>query len=190
MAKNLSLLLILAKLLLLHHAKRRKATVSSTTMIVANVGDKDCLHIVEENTLVTVTNVAGYLDLSPLAGDVSRLLLDGLLHWLVCGTSSTSNSATSSTNISVILTPKQLILETLAKMSVFEANVDCIMSSPDKSRLTKAYEYLVKLFSDKTNEVTREFALVLFSSFTQAHQEICCANSGRNLVTVLKCSHI
>ena len=31
-----------------------------------------------------------------------------------------------------------------------EANVDCIMSSPDKSRLTKAYKYLVKLFSDKT----------------------------------------
>ena len=47
----------------------------------------------------------------------------------------------STTGISVILTPKQLVLETLAKMSVFEANLDCIMYSPDKSRLTKAYEY-------------------------------------------------
>ena len=44
---------------------------------------------------------------------------------------------------------------------MLEANVDCIMSSPDKSRLTKAYEYLAKLFSDKTNEAIREFALVL-----------------------------
>ena len=45
----------------------------------------------------------------------------------------------------------------LAKMSVLEANVDCIMSSPDKSQLIKAYEYLVELFLDKTNKVTGEF---------------------------------
>ena len=49
------------------------------------VGDKIAFDSVRENSLVTVTNVAGYLDLSLLAGDVSRrLLLDGLLHWLVC----------------------------------------------------------------------------------------------------------
>ena len=114
--------------------------------------------------------------MSLLAGDVSRLLRDGLLHWLV-RQSMVADEPLSSSSISVILTPKQLVLETLAKMSVLEANVDCIMSSPDKSRLTKAYEYLVKLFSDKTNEVTREFALVLLSRFTQANQEICCTNS-------------
>ena len=184
MAKNPSLLLILAKLLLLHHAKRRKALTCDSQYNDSDCWWQDCLDIVRENTLVTVANVAGYLDLSLLAGDVSRLLLDGLLHWLVCR-SAVADEPLSSTSISVVLTPKQLVLETLAKMSVLEANVDCIMSSPDKSRLTKAYEYLVKLFSDKTNEVTREFALVLLSSFTQANQEICCANSERNLVTVL-----
>ena len=105
---------------------------------------------------------------------MSRLLLDGLLHWLV-RQSAVADEPLSNTSISVILTPKQLVLETLAKMSVLEASVDCIMSSPDKSMLRKAYEYLVKLFS--ANEVTREFALVLLSRFTQANQGICCANS-------------
>ena len=184
MAKNPSLLLILAKLLLLHHAKRKKTLACDSQYNDSDCWWQDCLDIVRENTLVTVANIAGYLDLSLLAGDVSRLLLDGLLHWLVCR-SAVADEPLTSTSVSVILTPKQLVLETLAKMSVLEANVDCIMGSPDKARLTKAYEYLVKLFSDKTNEVTREFALVLLSSFTQANQEICCANSERNLVTVL-----
>ena len=184
MAKNPSLLLILAKLLLLHHMKRKKALASDSQYNDSDSWWHDCLDTVRENTLVTVANIAGYLDLSLLAGNVSRLLIDGILHWLVCE-STVADEPLRSTSMSVVLTPKQLVLETLAKMSVLEANVDFILNSPDKSRLTKAYEYLVKLFSDKTNEVTREFALVLLSSFTQANQEICSANSERNLVTVL-----
>ena len=184
MAKNPSLLLILAKLLLLHHMKRKKLLAPDSQYNDSDTWWQDCLDIVRENTLVTIANIAGYLDLSPLAGNVSRLLLDGLLHWLVCQ-STVADEPLRSTSVSVILTPKQLVLETLAKMSVLETNVDCILNSPDKSRLVKVYEYLVKLFSDKTNEVTREFALVLLSSFTQANQEICSTNSERNLVTVL-----
>ena len=184
MAKNPALLLILAKLLLLYHMKRTKTLTSDSQYNDSDSWWQDCLDIVRENTLVTIANIAGYLDLSPLAGNVSRLLRDGLLHWLVCQ-SAEADEPLRSTSVSVILTPKQLVLETFAKMSVLESNVDFILSSPDKGRLAKAYEYLVKLFSDKTNEVTREFALVLLSSFTQANQEICSANSERNLVTVL-----
>lgn len=184
MARNPSLLLILAKLLLLHHLKRKKGLASDSQYNDSDCWWQDCLDTVRENTLVTIANIAGYLDLSPLAGNVSRLLLDGLLHWLVCQ-SAVADEPLRSTSVSVILTPKQLVLETMAKMSVLETNVEFILSSPDKTRLTKAYEYLVKLFSDKTNEVTREFALVLLSSFTQANQEICSKNSERNLVTVL-----
>jgi AT-rich interactive domain-containing protein 1 len=184
MAKNPALLLILAKLLLLYHMKRKKGIACDSQYNDSESWWQDCLDMVRENTLVTIANIAGYLDLSPLAGNVSRLLLDGLLHWLVCE-SAVADEPLRSTSASVVLTPKQLVLETLAKMSVLESNVDFILSSPDKPRLAKAYEYLVKLFSDKTNEVTREFALVLLSSFTQANQEICSANSERNLVTVL-----
>ena len=124
-AKNASLLLILAKL---HHAKRRKALTCDSQY---NCRWQDCLDIVRENTLLTVANIAGYLDLWLLAGDVSRLLLDGLLHWLVCR-SAVADEPLSTTSISVILTSKQLVLKSLAKMSVLEANVDCIMSSPDE----------------------------------------------------------
>ena len=109
----------------MHHAKRRKALTCDSQY------DSDgrwqvCLDFVRENSLLTVANIAGYLDLSLLAGDVSRLLLDGLLHWLVCR-SEVADEPLSSTSISVILTLKQLALETLVKMSVLEANVDCII---------------------------------------------------------------
>lgn len=184
MAKNTSLLLILAKLLMLHHVRRRKTLVSDSQYNDSNCWWQDCLDSVRENTLVTVANISGYLDLSLVDGDVGRSLLDGLLHWLVCQ-STIADEPLRSTSLAVCLTPKQLVLETLAKMSVMEANVDFILGSPDKDRLLKVYEYLVTLFSDKTNEVTREFALVLLSSFTQANQEICNASSERNLVTVL-----
>ena len=93
-----------------------------------------------------------------LAGDVSRVLLDGLLHWLVCR-SAVADEPLSSASISVILTPKQLVLEMLAKMSVLEANVNCIMRSPDKGGPAhKSLRVLSEIILHKTNEVTREFA--------------------------------
>lgn len=184
MAKNPSLLLLFAKLLLLHHMKRNKGLASDSQYNDTDCWWQDCLDSIRENVLVSIANIAGYLDLSPLAGNLSRLLLEGLIHWLVCQ-SAVADEPLRSTSASVLLTPKQLVLETLAKMSVLESNVDFILSSPNKAELVKVYEYLVKLFSDKSNEVTREFALVLLSSFTQANQEICSKNSERNLVTVL-----
>ena len=84
MAKNPSLFLILTNLLLLHNAKRRKALICDSQYNDSDCKWQDCLDIARESTLVTVADIAGYLDLSLLAGDVSHLLLDGLLHWLVC----------------------------------------------------------------------------------------------------------
>ena len=79
MAKNPSLLLIVAKLLLLHHAKLRKTLACDSQYNDSDCRWQDCLDIVRENTLVTVANIAGFLDLSLLAGDVNCLLLDGLI---------------------------------------------------------------------------------------------------------------
>ena len=184
MARHPSLLLILGKLLLLHH-KQKKGRRES---VDGQYNDEpcwwhDCLETVREHALVTVANIAGYLDLSLLTDTVSHPLLDGLLHWIVCQSATAVDSL--GTTAVTSLSPKHLVLETLAKMSVLESNVDFILMSPDKTRLSKVYEYLVKLFSDKTNEVTREFALVLLSSLTQADEGIASSCSEKNLITVL-----
>lgn len=186
MARHPSLLFILGKLLLLHHLQRRR---SDRLPEDGQYNDGqywwyDCLETVRENALVTIANIAGYLDLSVLTDAVSWPLLDGLLHWLVCQSAAAVDTIPTAAD-TIALSPKHLVLETLAKMSVLESNVDFILLSPDKARLTKVYKYLVKLFSDKTNEVTREFALVLLSSLTQADEAISSSCCEKNLITVL-----
>ena len=140
----------------MHHAKLKKALTCDSQYNESDCRWQDSLAIVRENSLVTVANIAGYLDLSLLAGDVSRMLLDGLLHWLVCR-SEVADEPLSSTSISVILTPKQLVLETLVKMSVLEANVDCIMSSSDKSWLSKSF------IITRNNHGPSHFRVLLFA---------------------------
>lgn len=187
MARHPSLLFILGKLLLLHHLQRRKGRRLSEQDGQYNDGQYwwyDCLETVRENALVTIANIAGYLDLSVLTDAVSCPLLDGLLHWLVCQSAAAVDTIPTAAD-TIALSPKHLVLETLAKMSVLETNVDFILMSPDKARLAKVYKYLIKLFSDKTNEVTREFALVLLSSLTQADEAISNSCYEKKLITVL-----
>ena len=121
--------------------KYQKPVVCSSQYKDSDCRWQDCLR---ESALITVADIAGHLDLSLPAGDVSRLLLDGPLHRLVCR-SVVADEPLSSTSISVILTPKQFVLETLAKMSVLEANVDCIMRLVATRHLQTCYNLLKQL---------------------------------------------
>lgn len=49
------------------------------------------LHLVRENTLVTISNISSSLDLSPFNDRIVLSLLEGLLHWAVCPSSYVSH---------------------------------------------------------------------------------------------------
>jgi len=94
MSKHPGLLLILGKLILLHHKhpERKQAPLTYEKEEEQDQGVScnkvewwwDCLEVLRENTLVTLANISGQLDLSPYPESICLPILDGLLHWAVC----------------------------------------------------------------------------------------------------------
>lgn len=176
MSRHAGLLLIVGRLLLLHHkhAKRvpyRHSYLQDDIEVECPSDDRHdwwwyCLEGLRENALVITANVAGQLDLSLYPEAISLPLLDGLLHWFVCPAAAAQDpmpTATPGTSLS----PRQLALEALAKMSILESNVDMILSSPPLTRVEELYTMLVRLVGERGNPVTRELALVLLSNLAQ-----------------------
>lgn len=118
----------------------------------------EALHYIRENTLVTLANIAGQLDLSVFAESINFPIFDGLLHWAVCP-ASVAFDHLPSTSLAC-LSPKRLALECLAKLSIQEGNVDLILSTPPWSRMIKLFERLAELLSRNEEQTLREFALV------------------------------
>lgn len=126
----------------------------------------DTIHLLLENTLVTLTNIAGQLDLSPFPEEVSLPLLDGLLHWAVCPSSYAQDNMpmTSISNLS----PQRLALEVLVKLSIRDSNVDLILATPPWERLHRLFVNLTKMLSRSEEQTLREFALVLLVNLSSA----------------------
>ena len=194
MSRHAGLLLIVGRLLLLHHrhAKRvpyRHSYLQEDIELESPSDDRQdwwwyCLEGLRENALVIIANIAGQLDLSLYPEAISLPLLDGLLHWFVCP-SATAEDPMPTATPGTSLSPRQLVLEALAKMSILEANVDLILSSPPLTRVDELYGMLVRLVGERGNPVTREFALVLLSNLAQGENSFVGFGDSKACISML-----
>lgn len=175
MSKHPGLLLILGRLILLHHRhperKQAPLTYEKDEESDEGVGQRDewwwdCLGLLRENTLVTLANISGQLDLSLYSESICLPLLDGLLHWAVCP-SAEAQDPFPTLGPNSTLSPQRLVLETLSKLSIQDNNVDLILATPPFVRLEKLYGNLVRLIGDRKIAVCREMAVVLLANLAQ-----------------------
>ncbi|XP_015804544.3 AT-rich interactive domain-containing protein 1A isoform X1 [Nothobranchius furzeri] len=175
MSKHPGLLLMLGRLILLHHwhpeRKQAPLTYEKDEDSEEGMGQKDewwwdCLELLRENTLVTLANISGQLDLSLYSESICLPLLDGLLHWAVCP-SAEAQDPFPTLGPHSSLSPQRLVLETLSKLSIQDNNVDLILATPPFGRLEKLYGNLVRLIGDRKVAVCREMAVVLLANLAQ-----------------------
>ncbi|XP_041420391.1 AT-rich interactive domain-containing protein 1B isoform X7 [Xenopus laevis] len=176
MSKHPGLVLILGKLIRLHHEhpERKRAPQTYEKDEENNKGVSctkdewwwDCLEVLRENTLVTLANISGQLDLSAYTESICLPILDGLLHWMVCPSAEAQDTFPTVGPISV-LSPQRLVLETLCKLSIQDNNVDLILATPPFSRQEKLYATLVRYVGDRKNPVCREMSVALLSNLAQ-----------------------
>ena len=194
-SQHAGILLVLGRLLLLHHdhlvhSKRKALTLrqaSSSEDKKTPLGEKltvrheekhfppcadnwwwDCLDGLKEDTLVILSNISGQLDLSIFPELIGYPIIDGLLHWSVCPSSLATDPLPDTALVSS-LSPQRLVLETLAKMSISEVNVDLILATPPLTRLDLLFSRLGQFIGEKRHPVVRQFALVLLSNLAQGN---------------------
>lgn len=129
----------------------------------------ESLHLIRENTMVTLANISGQLDLSIFPESIALTLLDGLLHWAVCPSSYAQDAFPSAPNS---LSPRRLAYETLSKLSIYEFNVDLILATPPWSRIEKFLNNLTCSLVRNDDQTTREFSIVLISNFANADPSV------------------
>ncbi|KAG9328245.1 hypothetical protein JZ751_015722, partial [Albula glossodonta] len=126
----------------------------------------DCLSTLRENTMVTLANISGQLDLSQYPESICLPLLDGLLHWAVCP-SAQSQDPFPGTGPHSTLTPQGLVLECLSKLSVKDGNVDLLLATPPLSRQDRLYATLLRYVADRRNQVHREMGVAVLCNLAQ-----------------------
>ncbi|XP_070782221.1 AT-rich interactive domain-containing protein 1B [Enoplosus armatus] len=174
MSRHPGLVLILGRLVLLHHHHpRRKRTPPSyqreEEQGLACSRDEwwwDCLAALRENTLVTLANMSGQLDLSLYPESICLPILDGLLHWMVCPSAEAQDPFPSVGGFSS-LSPQRLVLECLCKLSIQDCNVDLLLATPPFSRQQKLYTTLVRLVGERKSQVCREMAVAVLSNLAR-----------------------
>lgn len=107
-----------------------------------------------------LANMAGHVDLGLYTEDVSRPLLDGLLHWAVCPAAQ-GQDAFPTVSSSSGLSPQRLALEALCKLCVTENNVDLVIATPPHSRLERLCAVLTRLLCRSEEQVSFPNILVL-----------------------------
>ncbi|KAM6915079.1 LOW QUALITY PROTEIN: AT-rich interactive domain-containing protein 1B [Xenentodon cancila] len=174
LSRHPALVLILGQLLLLHHQHPRRKRAPSTYQREEEQGlacsrDEwwwDCLAALRENTLVTLANISGQLDLSLFPESICLPVLDGLLHWMVCP-SAEAQDPFSSAGGSSLLSPQRLALECLCKLSIQDCNVDLLLATPPFSRQQKLFSTLLHLVGERKSQVCREMAVAVLSNLAQ-----------------------
>jgi len=173
-AKNVTFLNLLGKLLLLHHEHPVRTQKQRNYDRDDDADCGDCcsslqgegewwwefLHHLRENALVCLANMSGHVDLGLYSEDISRPLLDGLLHWAVCPAAQ-GQDAFPTVSAASGLSPQRLALEALCKLCVTENNVDLVIATPPYSRLEKLCAVLTRLLCRSEEQVLREFSVNL-----------------------------
>lgn len=162
MSKHPGLLLILGRILMY----RPDETVYNEFDSPPN--EWHLLHSLREDTLVIISNISSSLDLSPYNDKINLSLLKGLLHW-AC---STSTYALDPFPPPSMVSPQRLALESLAKLSIIEGNVDLILATPPWTRIEKLFEVLTNMLNMNEDQTIREFSLVLLSNLAAADSGI------------------
>ncbi|XP_069990045.1 trithorax group protein osa isoform X1 [Penaeus vannamei] len=183
MSKCASLLALLGKTILLHHEhpKRTPSTAHYDRDEEADLSDWcsslapdthwwwPYLHHVHENTLVTLANMAGSLDLSIYPEEISRPLLNGLLHWATCSASYGQDPFPGGgTSLQSALSPQRLALEALVKLCVLDQNTDLVLATPPFTRLDSLCGQLTRFMCRGEDQVLREFSINLLHYFSAA----------------------
>ncbi|XP_029983967.1 AT-rich interactive domain-containing protein 1B isoform X2 [Sphaeramia orbicularis] len=174
MSRHPGLVLILGRLILLHHRHPPRKRTPPTYRRDEEAGlacsrDEwwwDCLAALRENTLVTLANMAGQLDLSLYPETVCLPVLDGLLHWMVCP-SAEAHDPFWTAGGAAALTPRRLALECLCKLSIHDCNVDLLLATPPFSRQQKLFATLVRHVGERKSQVCREMAVAALSNLAQ-----------------------
>ncbi|CAH1103269.1 unnamed protein product [Psylliodes chrysocephalus] len=173
-ARSGTFLALIGKLLLLHHEHppRTQKTRNYDREEDADFADScsslqgesewwwDFLVQIRENILVSVSNIAGQIDVSLFEEEVARPLLDGLLHWAICP-SATGQDPFASVGPTSLLSPQRLALEALCKLCVTNSNVDLVIATPPFSRLERLCTVLTKHLCRSEDQVLREFSINL-----------------------------
>uniref|UniRef100_A0A4W4EIP3 ARID domain-containing protein n=1 Tax=Electrophorus electricus TaxID=8005 RepID=A0A4W4EIP3_ELEEL len=178
MSRHAGLVLILGRLLLLHHEhperKRSVPTYERDELPKEEEGlasgrDEwwwDCLTVLRENTMVTLANIAGQLDLSVYPESICLPVLDGLIHWMVCP-SAEAHDPFLSVGPHSPLSPWRLVLESLCKLSVQDGNVDLILATPPLGRQEKLFGVLVRQVGERKQQAYREMAVAVLTNLTR-----------------------
>ncbi|KAK7150723.1 hypothetical protein R3I93_011855 [Phoxinus phoxinus] len=174
MARHPGLVLILGKLVLLHHEHPKRKRMAPTYQReelrgLACSKDEwwwDCLGALRENTLVTLANISGQLDLSIYPESICLPILDGLLHWMVCPSAEAQDPFCTANGFSS-LTPQRLVLECLCKLSIQDSNVDLLLATPPFSRQERLFATLVRHVGERKSQVCREMAVAVLSNLAQ-----------------------
>lgn len=193
MFRHSGLLLILGKLLLLYHRHALRVPYRHSFMqddleVDAPSDDRhdwwwSALEVLRENALVIFSNIAGQLDLCVYRKSISGPILDGLLHWFVCQSAEAIDPMPTAT-VGTSLSARQLVLESLAKMSILGGNTELILSSP-ASRLEALYATLIRLLGQRENPVSRELSLVVLSNLSQSDSEYTCLTDKKQCIAML-----
>ncbi|CAL4091575.1 unnamed protein product, partial [Meganyctiphanes norvegica] len=183
MGNSASLLALLGKTILLHHEHplRCPSTAHYDRDEEADLSDWcsslapdthwwwPYLHHVHENTLVTLANISCNLDLSAYPEEISRPLINGLLHWATCpasyGQDPLPGGGTSAVSA---LSPQRLALEVLVKLCVLDQNTDLVLATPPFSRLDSLCGQLTRFSCRGEDQVLREFSINLLHYFSAA----------------------
>lgn len=176
MSHHPALVLLLGRLLLLHHAhpERNRSAPSYQRDNQQERGLSsskeewwwECLGLLRENAMVTLSNIAGHLDLSTYSDTICLPILDGLLHWMVCPSAEAQDPFPSAPSHSQ-LTPQRLVLECLCKLSIQDGNVDLLLATPPFSRQEKLFAVLVRYIGQRKAQVYREMAVAVLSHLAQ-----------------------
>ena len=179
MSRHPGLVLLLGRLALLHHRhpprkssrrrRRRRRRSQEEEPAVGCSRDEwwwECLGALRENTLVTLANMSGQLDLSQYPDTVCLPVLEGVLHWMVCP-SAEAHDPFPAAAASSPLTPRGLALEALCKLSIQDANVDLLLATPPLRRQERLFASLLRLVGDRRSPVCREMAVAALSNLAQ-----------------------
>ena len=174
LSKNPTLLAILGRLLLLHHwypsrppkqrnydrGEEEESAESCTSLTGEDEWWWDYLHVIRENVMVILANIAGALDLEPFEEDISRPIFDGLLEWAV-SSSAYAQDPFPNVGPGSSVSPQRCAIEALCKLCLLESNVDLMLTTPPFWRLEKLTKMLAKKLYRFEDQVLREFSINL-----------------------------
>ncbi|CAF0989298.1 unnamed protein product [Adineta ricciae] len=192
LVKYQTLIHLLARLLLLRHNVKTTATSSDNDQSLIDCQSKnenstilpsfswsECLINIRENTLVTLTNIAGVLIFDSLDSDLINQLIDGLLHWSTCYSDEAMDPIQSP-----YLSAQRLSIEILTKLSIHEMNMDFILATPPVQRISSLFRILTDWLNvDEMNTqnshvnrsqtyTQREFAIVLLNALLRCDSNV------------------